>query len=117
MKELSVRVLVERYSGKRPVLQQQSHIWTTHRKGKLRCTLHFKEAAIYVFHLFAKPNTDTSHGNYARVFTSTIDVPVPQDNCSLFPLAYEEWKESYELVEPLHSPLPCDAIVPFKVRQ
>ena len=70
---------------------------------------------MYVFYLFAKRSSDTSYGNYKKIYTSIIDVQVPMSDCALFPLVYEEWSDDYDLLNPVNSPLHCDAIVPFHV--
>ena len=87
-------------------------IWGFQENDTIDYTMYFKEAGVYTLDLFAKLGE-----KFTRAYTCIINVVVPQASIVTFPEAYEEWKDSYELIEPKTSPLPSKSTLPFKVSQ
>ena len=107
-----VRALVESFDGKRTHLQQQDHIWIFQKDNTVDCTIRFNEASIYIFYLFAKDQHLSK--SFTGVYTMIINVLIPQSEDKLYPLTYEEWDDSFKLIEPQYSPLLSDKLVHFR---
>ncbi|KAM4771188.1 uncharacterized protein WCC33_003024 [Rhinophrynus dorsalis] len=91
---------------------EHRHIFQTKKENIFEIKVRLPRSGTYIIRLNIKmknTNVYTSQCNYMITCkNTTVQWPV-------FPLAYEDWAEHYELVEPLDGVLPENSTVPFKL--
>ncbi|KAJ7317176.1 hypothetical protein JRQ81_003338, partial [Phrynocephalus forsythii] len=93
---------------------RRRHIWTTCRGSQVEFKTHLPHAGHFAFHVWAKP----AHvaGSHCCALSYLLSCPNKSVMWPVFPEAYGDWEEGYELVTPLAGILPANRQVEFKLK-
>ncbi|XP_077147399.1 uncharacterized protein LOC143808524 [Ranitomeya variabilis] len=91
----------------------QRHIFQTLTEGNVQIRVHLPQPGTYVLHVNVKPKNSNVYRHQCNYL---IICKNPTVKWPLFPLAYTDWAEQFDLVTPLEGVLPENSNVSFKLR-
>ncbi|KAM4043807.1 uncharacterized protein ACNLHF_014090 [Anomaloglossus baeobatrachus] len=91
----------------------QRHVFQTLTEGNVQIKVHLPKPGTYVLHVNVKPKNSNVYKHQCNYL---IICKNPTVKWPIFPLAYTDWAEQYEVITPLEGVLPQNSNVSFKLR-
>ncbi|KAH0630350.1 hypothetical protein JD844_013295 [Phrynosoma platyrhinos] len=93
---------------------RRRHIWKTCRGSQVELKIHLPHAGDFALHIWAKKASDPESHHCALSYL--LSCPNKSVKWPVFPKAYQNWEEGYELVSPLAGILPANRQIQFKLK-
>ncbi|XP_068135242.1 uncharacterized protein [Hyperolius riggenbachi] len=92
---------------------ERRHVFQIQTSSNVQIKVRLPQAGTYVLHINIKPRNSNVYNHQCNYLITCTNAAV---KWPVFPLAYTDWAETYELQEPLEGILPEDSDVFFKLR-
>ncbi|KAG8445539.1 hypothetical protein GDO86_010347, partial [Hymenochirus boettgeri] len=94
---------------------RRRHVFQIIKDGRVEFQIHLPKAGTYVLKLCSKKKSIQSN-IYDYACNYLITCSNPDIRWPFFPMRYNSWDSTYELLEPLNGILPANSIVQFKIK-
>ncbi|XP_075056620.1 uncharacterized protein LOC142142658 [Mixophyes fleayi] len=92
---------------------ERRHVFQTLTKGNVQIKVRLPQAGTYVLHVNIKPKNSNVYNNQCNYLITCTNTNFKY---TVFPLAYTDWTDQFDLVQPLEGVLTQDSNVSFKLR-